>query len=210
MVSTAPIRMVAKFLGEWNVNRRFRVGIYLLLGILWLYAILVLKDVVVAEHANWEAMESKNLRSKSTAAAADWPIRAQEIKSALTDLEALLWRDGSVGLSQAAFEERLTQSFASANIVVRSIRTSAVTEAAAAPTQLGLIQLRARVQVDFRPATFYLWLATVARSKSAKSPSLLVESLTIRSGSFGQPATADLDLVGYAVKSSSERPGAPK
>ncbi len=202
--------LIAKFVGEWNVNRRLRVGIYLLIGILWLYAILVLKDFVVAEHASWEAMESKNLRSKATAAAADWPTRAQEIKAALTDLEALLWRDGSVGLSQAAFEERITQSFASASIVVRSIRASAIADTGATPALPDLIQLRARIQADFRPTTFYPWLASMARSKSEKSPSLLVESLTIRSGSFGQPATADLELVGYAVKASGERAGVSK
>lgn len=210
MADNAPNSTIPKLLGEWNTNARLRWAVYLLLGIVWLYAILVLRDAVSTEYGKWDAMEAKNARARSTAAEADWPMRAQEIKAALNDLEALLWRDGSIGLSQAAFEERVSQSLAASGVVVRSLRTAVGTESAASPAQAGLVQLRSRVQVDFRPSTMYSWLASLSKTKYEKAPSMFVETLNIRPASFGQLATAEIEVVGYAVKATSNKAGAPK
>jgi len=188
---------------EWRASVRLRAGVYVLLGIFWLYGILLLKDVVTAERSAWENMESKITRARATAAAADWTMRANEVKTAAAELETLLWREGSVGLSQASFEERVSQSLAQAGVALRSsIRTSAATDGTGIAGQLGLIELRARVQTDFRAATFYPWLGAVSRQKYDKASTMFVESLVIRGASFGQTATADLELVGYAIKAS--------
>lgn len=205
---------------ELRTNTRLRVGVYFLFGIFWLYGILLLKEFVVAERGSWEVMEAKIARARATAAAADWPLRAQETKLAAADLETLLWREGSVGLSQASFEERISQSLSQAGVSVRSIRTTAVTDGGGTAGQLGLIELRARVQTDFRAATLYPWLGATARQKFDKSPTIFVDSLSIRGASVGQPATADMELVGYAIKAVSApsdfsplnpaQPGAPK
>ena len=210
MANNASNTTIAKLLGEWHTNARLRWAVYLLLGIVWLYAILVLRDAVSTEYGKWDAMEASIARARSTAAEADWPTRAQEIKVALNDLEALLWRDGSIGLSQAAFEERVAQSLAASGVVVRSLRTTVGTEIAAAPAQASLVQLRSRVQVDFRPATMYNWLASLARVRYEKAPSMFVETLNIRPASFGQLATAEIEVVGYAVKATTDKAGLPK
>ena len=199
----------SQFLGEWRSNSRFRAGIYLLLGTLWLYGVLLLRDHAVAEHANWELVEQKNSRARATAAIADWPTRAQEMKTAVAELEALLWRDGSIGLSQAAFEERIIQSLTAMNIPIRGIRTTAMAESVSTPSQLALMQLRARVQIDFRASTVYPWLASIARSKAEKSPTIFVESLAIRTSNVGQAATAEVELVGFAVKTAVAREPTP-
>ena len=202
-------KVAGQFLIEWRSNARFRAGIYLLVGTLWLYAVLLLRDHAAAEHTNWDLLEQKNSRARATAAVADWPTRAQEMKTAVADLEALLWRDGSVGLSQAAVEERITQSLTAANIAVRAIRTTALTEDVSGPAQLALIQLRARVQIDFRASNVYPWLASVARSKSEKLPTIFVESLVIRTTNVGQTPTAEIELVGYAVRGAETRDAKP-
>jgi hypothetical protein len=195
--------LLVKVNAEWRSNVRLRVGVYVLLGIFWLYGVLLLKDVVAAERTAWASMESKIARARTTAAAADWSTRAQEVKAAVADLETLLWREGSVGLSQASFEERVSQSLAQAGMTLRSIRTTAATDGAGTAGQLGLIELRARVQTDFRAATMYPWLSTIGRQRFDKASTIFVESLIIRGASFGQPATAEIELVGYAVKANS-------
>jgi len=210
MADNASNTTISKFHSEWNTNARLPWAVYLLLGIVWLYAILVLRDAVSSEYSKWDAMEAKNARARSTAAEADWPTRAQEIKVALNDLEALLWRDGSVGLSQAAFEERVSQSLAAAGVVVRSLRTTVGTESAATPAQVSLVQLRSRVQVDFRPASMYNWLASLSRARVEKTPSMFVETLNIRPASFGQLATAEIEVVGFAVKATTDNAGGSK
>jgi hypothetical protein len=40
------------------------------------------------------------------------------------------------------------------------------------------------------------------RQKFDKGPTVFVESLIIRAASFGQPATVEMELVGYAIKAS--------
>ena len=185
---------------EWRASVRLRVGVYLLLGIFWLYGILLMRDFVSVERGAWEGMESKIARARATAAAADWSMRAQEIKVATADLEMLLWREGSVGLSQASFEERVSQSLAQSGVTLRSIRTSAAVDGTGVAGQLDLIELRARTQTDFRAATFYPWLGSITRQKFDKTSTVFVESLVIRAASFGQPATAEMELVGYAIK----------
>jgi hypothetical protein len=202
MSSGSPQEFMTKARAEWAANGRLRVGVYVLLGIFWLYGVLVLKDFVAAEKGVWEGMESKTARARATAAAADWASRSVEMKGAVGDLEALLWKEGSVGLSEASFGERISQSFAQSGVALRSIRTSAVADAGGTAGQLGLIELRARAQVEFRPATFYPWLAMLAKSKLDKAPSIFVEGLTIRAAPPGQQ-TVELELVAYAVKASA-------
>jgi hypothetical protein len=195
--------LLPKIRAEWRASLRLRIGVYVLLGIFWLYGILLLKDVATAEQSVWETMESKIARAKSTAAAADWSIRAQEVKLATAALETLLWREGSIGLSQASFEERISQSLSQSGVMLRSsIRSSTPADGAGIAGQLGLIELRARVQTDFRVAALYPWLSAMNRQKFDKGPTVFVESLIIRAASFGQPATVEMELVGYAIKAS--------
>ncbi len=197
-----------KLRAEWDESRLLRIGVYVLLGTLWLYGILVLKDFVAAERRSWDAMEAKTSRARATAVAADWPQRAQEIKVALNDLESLLWREGSVGLSQASFEEKIAQSLAQAGIPLRSIRTTAVTDGTAVAAELGLIELRARLQIEFRPSTFYPWLAGITKTRFEKAPSMFADNMVIRSASGGQSGQVELDVVGYALKSVPPTPEA--
>jgi hypothetical protein len=187
---------------EWRESARLRFGVYLLLSIFWFYGILVLKDLAIAQRASWEEMELKIARARATAATADWSTRAQEMQAAVVDLETLLWREGSVGLSQASFEERISQSLSKSGVTLRSIRTSVASDGTGNAGQLGLIELRARVQTDFRAATLYPWLSATARKKFEKASTIFVESLIIRGASFGQPAMAEMELVGYAIKAA--------
>jgi hypothetical protein len=185
---------------EWKANPRLRLGVYVIVAIAWLYAILLMRDFAIRERANWEAIEAQNQRAKTTAAEADWATRAQDMKRAVEDLESLLWREGSSGLSQAAFQEAGAQRFAQAGVLVRSNRGATPTESNAAPAVAGLLQLRARAQVEFRPSTFYPWLAAFARARAEKTPAIAIDSLVIRTGGPGQAATAEIELVGYAIR----------
>ena len=197
---------------EWRDNRRLRYGVYLVVGIIWLYGILLLKDRVALTREAWQTAEARNIRARATATSADWLTRARDVAASIGEHELLLWREGSIGLSQAAFQENVTQSFARADIVTRSARVAAATDAPVSVELADLVTLRARAQVEFRPASFYPWLASLAKSREEKRATMVIESLTIRSGSFSQPAIADIELVGYAMKGAAASPaqGLPK
>ena len=210
---------------EWRENSRLRYGVYVVLGIFWVYALLVLRDQVKIEAEAWQAAQSRNERARAAATSADWLSRQQDASAAVAEFESLLWREGSIGLSQAAFQERIAQSFSAASITVRSLRVAAASDAPVSPELGDIVPLRARVQIEFRPATFYPWLAELAKSRvvefakpanpnvagglaaneSVKRQPLGLESMTIRAttvANTGQLSTADLEIVGYALKSS--------
>lgn len=196
--------LLTKMQDEWQQSQRLRIGVLVVLAIFWLYGILVLRDTVGLEREAWQTAETQNTRARLTATSADWVTRSQGVVTAISEHEQLLWRDGSLGLSQAGFQEQIAQSFSSANIIVRSpIRVATVTDAPVSAELADIVPLRARVQVEFRPTTFYPWLAIVAKARAEKRAAFVVDSLTIRAGSVGQPSTADIELVGYALKTST-------
>ncbi len=195
---------LTKMQDEWQQNQRLRIGVSIVLAIFWLYGILVLRDAVGQEREAWQTVEMQNTRARLTATSADWVTRSQDVVSAISEHEQLLWRDGSLGLSQAGFQEQIAQSFSSATIIVRSpIRVATVTDVPVSAELADIVPLRARAQVEFRPTTFYPWLAIVAKARAEKRAAFVVDSLTIRAGSVGQPSTADIELVGYALKTSA-------
>jgi len=189
---------------EWRQNLRLRIGVSIVFVIFWLYGILVLRDTVSVEREAWLSAEAQNTRARSTATSADWLTRSQDVVAAVSEHEQLLWRDGSLGLSQAGFQEQIAQSFSSANIVVRTpIRVAAVADTPVSAALADIVPLRARAQIEFRPATFYPWLAIVTKARPEKRPALVIDSLTIRAASVGQSSTADIEFVGYALKSNA-------
>lgn len=210
-------------LAEVRQNTRLRVGLYLIVAVFWLYGLLVLRDHIAREKESWQGIESRIARVKSTAATADWTSRAQDVRAALSEYERLVWREGSIGISQATLQEWLQRSFTSAGVIVRAMQVSsqesaspsvASTNAAnASASQAGnagnplsdLVVIRIRAQVEFRPQSLYAWLLSLNRDRLEKRPTVSIENLTIRSG---QPAIADIEVLGYAQRNASATPAA--
>jgi hypothetical protein len=192
---SAPItEAIAHVRSEWGSNRRLRVGSYLILGSLWLYALLVLRDQNSVWREEWARTEARIARAKSTAAEGEWSTRAAEARVAVGELESLLWREGSIGLAQAQAQESVARSFTSAGIVPRSLRSALPDVGAANADTPSPIRLRA--QFEFKPSTFYPWLSAITRGLYEKKPSFVVDSLVIRGGAN---AVVDVELIAYAV-----------
>jgi hypothetical protein len=200
VTATSPITQIKQ---EWQQSQRLRIGVYVVLAIVWVYGILVLRDSVKTEREGWQTAESRNTRARQTATSADWLTRQQDVAASMNEFEQLLWREGSLGLSQAAFQERITQGFASANVTVRSLRVATAADTPVSADLADIVPLRARAQVEFRPSTFYPWLAALASTRTDKRATIMVDTLTIRAGSLGQPSLADIELVGYVLKGAA-------
>jgi len=184
--------------GEWSANRRLRIGVLVVVAILWIYLILLMRDRISVEATTWQSVESQIARVRAAASSADWPTRSQDVKNSLNDLEKLLWREGSIGQAQAAFQESITRTLSVGGMTPRGLRIS-LSESTSTDTP-DLVPMRARLQIEFRPASFYPWLGLLYRERSEGKPSFVIESLLIRGG---QSPFADLELVGYALRSSS-------
>ncbi len=186
---------------EFRRSRTLRYGTLAVAGILWLYGILVLHDAVTAKRQAWLATEARIARAKALAVSGDWAARSTEAKTLLADYETLLWKDGSVGLSQAAAQESLTRSLSAAGLSVRQVRATAA-DSPVSNDLPDILPIRVQAIFDFRAPAFYNWLAALAKDRADKKPSFTVESLSIRGA---QTPTVDAVLMVYTAK-----PGADK
>ncbi len=181
---------------QFQHSRTLRLAVFALVFIVWLYGILVLRDAAAARRDAWLAVESRIVRAKALAASGDWAARSLEAKSALADYETLLWKDGSIGLSQAAAQENASRSLAAAGLSVRQIRAASADSAVSADLP-DILPIRVNVNFDFRQPAFQNWLAAMARERAEKRPAFVIDSLTVR----GTPVpVVDAVLVAYAVK----------
>lgn len=186
---------------EFQQNRRLRLGVYLILALLWIYGITALRDLGVREANNWKQAEADILQARTVAATADWTTREMQARNALTELEGYLWRDGSLGFSQAAFQERIAQTLSRAGAAAPSIRVSSGSEAGTGQTTLALNTISARIQAEYRPSVLFNWLRDVGLRPGVQQPLILVDSIVIRAQP-NQPATLDLQLSAIVSRSA--------
>ncbi len=187
---------------QWRSNPRLRYGVYAIFAIMWFYGSLVLRDAVTIKREAWLAAESRIARAKVVANSGDWASRAGDVKAALNDFESLLWKEGSLGLAQAAVQESINRSLTAGGLIGRQVKVT-VSDTPLSPDMPEVVAIRARVLVDFRPTAVNAWLAAMARDVSEKKPAMIVESLSVR----GAPSpTADIELVAYALKPESTAP----
>ncbi len=181
---------------QWRGNPRLRYGVYVIAAIMCIYGILVLRDAVTAKREAWAATEARIARARALANSGDWVNRASEVKAAMSEFESLLWKEGSLGLAQAAVQESVTRTLTSAGLTARQVKVT-VSDAPLSAEMPEIVPIRARVLIDFRPLAVNAWLAAMARDVSEKRPAMVIESLTIR----GAPApVADIELVAYALR----------
>jgi hypothetical protein len=193
---------LARMRGELRESRLLRLGVLAIAGLIWLSVILWLRDAATAKREAWLATEARIARAKAVAASGDWAARSGEVKAILADYETLIWKDGSLGLSQAAAQESLSRSLTAAGLTVRGAPRVALSDAPVSAELPDLLAMRIQTSFDFRPDGLYNWLAALGRERAEKRPAFVVDSLVVR----GAPApVVEAVLIAYTVK-----PGAGK
>lgn len=190
------------FIAEFKANPRLRFGVWGVVGILWFYAILELRDEVGRQVEAYRATNRNLARTQSIAGQSEWAARLSDARAAQAGLEAQLWRESTVGLAQATFHDWLSQAALQAGLS-RPQLTVAVQEEATGGAVAGGSSERAgnasvsgtwkasgRLSFDFNPQTLYSLLGRIASHEKR----VVVESMTIRSSPSPR---AELVLVAY-------------
>ena len=102
--------MFEKYLAEIRTNLRLRLLLAGVAAIIWLYAVLNLRDLAIAKNQQFIGIERQIAKTKLQTSAADWPQRLQAIKLLQVELEGRLWQNSTQGLAQAAFQDWLNQA----------------------------------------------------------------------------------------------------
>ena len=184
--------MFDKLAAELGASRRLRLGLALIVAVLWLYGVLLLSDARDERTRGFRQASVQLARLQEAAGQTEWPQRLEEAKILQAALESGLWRGDSLGLSRAALQDWLAQQMKQAQ-VPRPLITLAAQEddaagapggaapaggapaAEAAELAAGLWKVKAKLNFDFTAESLPLLLARLA----APSPRVTVESLRV-------------------------------
>lgn len=190
-------------LAELKANPRLRMGLWVIVGVLWFYGVLALRDEVQRNNDSYVALSKRVARTQETAAQSEWPNRLGDTKSLQLNMESRLWRENTIGLAQATFHDWLNQlaqqaSLAKVQLLVAAQDEESAKEAAGSDggkehITSSLWKVSAKFSFDFNPQSFYPLMSRM----TGHEKKVIVESLVIRS----TPAPkAELLLVAYFLK----------
>lgn len=194
---------------QWQVNVRLRGGVWLILSILWVYALLLGAEAVQALRKGSEALAGEVERLQPLTRANPWPARLDEARQQLAALRSMEWAEGEggdLGLTEAALQDWVRATAAKAGLRVREMSLSRPD--AAAPGA-GSKALRLRMSTEWGRTELVAFLAEVGRSERV----VTVERLLLRPGAT--PPGAEIDLrvsARAAAPADAQRPpaGAPR
>lgn len=201
--------MIDKLLTPLRDNARLRWGLAAIIGILWLYGVLILRDAVQLksqEHTN-VARSLARLRAELTQP--EWVDRVAPAKALAVQLESRLWQAPTSGLAQAAFQEWINSTIAQSGAKNAQIANVAIEEgegepnAAKSPLPNGLRKVSAKVRFDFAAPTLLNVLNLIESNEKLTT----VSSLVVRRD---PPASVELDVSAVFQKQDSADKDRPK
>jgi hypothetical protein len=202
---------------EFKANPRLRLGFWVILGILWGYSLLLLRDELHQAADEHLELARKVARAQAFAGQTEWEKRIEPAQALQLELESRLWRAGTLGLAQAAVQDWLSQSVQQAGLTRPATSVAAqeeVTSDKSATEAQGkglatadLWKVSAKLSFDFSPQKFYNLMGRLYGTDKQ----VVVESLSIR----GAPVPrAEMVLSAYfqkpvAAPPTEARPGPP-
>lgn len=159
--------MLDQLFSELKGNLRLRIGVALILAVLWLYLILVMRETLDDSRREFRNSSLKLGKLQSVMREGDWSERLTAAKTLQAELESGLWRGDTLGLARASFQDWLNQQIQIAAVPRPSISMGGRNEGTPGDeTQPGdaegLWHVRAKLVFDFNPESLNKLLAQLA------------------------------------------------
>jgi hypothetical protein len=193
-------------------NPRLRMGLWLVLGMLWVSALLNVSDWITAESSRTRTTALELDRLRSLAAQSGWEQRVEEASQQLSLLQGMTWAEPERGLAEAAMQDWVTALAAKAGITLRehSLLPGDATDkradgaasgkrAAGGPLP-GYALLRMRLSFELNPKTLSAFLMEISQAQQV----VRVERLRVLQSA--RPALVELELVSVAQLGAPRRP----
>ena len=100
-------RALRPLAAELAANPRLRGGVWLILGILLVYCILVQSERLAAAHRDYAAEAGRLAKAATLLEGRDWPALLEAEREAHRELEAMFWQAETEGLAQAKLQDAL-------------------------------------------------------------------------------------------------------
>jgi hypothetical protein len=160
------------FLEQWKQNTRLRVGVWVIFGILLIYALLTLRDFRGTVERDYEALADRVRRLETLAQEEGWADRVRKAESVRVQVEGRLWQADSRGMAQAKIQTWLDDM---AKLTPEDLRTK-VEDAREMEGHEGLWVVDARIEARFNAARFLALL----RNMESHPQLVTVEQLIIQ------------------------------
>lgn len=211
----------AELRSQWQINTRLRIGAWAILGILWVYALLLASDGILALRNGTQALASDIERLQPMTRSNPWPTRVDDARQQLDALRTMEWVEGEggeLGLTEAALQDWVRATAAKAGLRLRemtlsrggappALSTSAGSGDTAATTQPRGQAVKVRMTADWDRGALVAFLAEVGRSERV----VVAERLLLRPAAT--PPSAEIDLRvwarGAAVATAAGAPAGP-
>lgn len=191
MSQDTPLTLVTQLREQWQDSRLVRLGAWLGLAILCVYALLAGFDAVDAAVERNRGLQAELQRLKSLAKETDWPERRREAVGLKAAYDTSVWLDPDLALTEAGLQDWLRNVTQRLGLKVREItlvRDEAGAKPASGELPPGYVTLRARLSVELQRTPLLTLLGEMANQERR----IVVDRLTIHT--LSQPATAEVDL----------------
>lgn len=190
-------RALAPLVAEVAGNARLRRGLWLALGIVLFYCILVQSDRVAAVHAEYAAEAERLAKAQVLLQRRDWPDLLEAERNTHRELTAAFWQAETEGLAQAKLQAALSGMFEGIELHNPRIR-SGVSQPV--PDLPGIWRVQSRLDAAYRPGVELRALHAMATYPKK----LVVDRLDLRRRN-GQDSRLALILSAYFVGVEEER-----
>ena len=183
------MEFVARAKSQWSINPRLRLGVLVVIGILWLYGLLVASDNTARSRDGHVAVTAEIGRLQPSASDREWPARAERAQQQLIALQAMRWAGNDVGVIEAELQDWLRATATRTGLTLRNVSVVRVDASAssASGVQPGQV-IRAKVTADLQRLALVGFLAEVAHHERV----IAVERMHLRTRS--QPPTVEIEL----------------
>lgn len=172
------------FLNELRSNYRLRIGLALIVGIVWLSLLLDLREQNSAQIDQYRQTASQLARFDSQQKQTQWVTRAQEATGALTKAESRLWQNPTLGMTQAEMRDWLLQQLQQAKATRFAVKVSESGDergenknnGKSDDAPAGLVRVRAKLEFNTDSVALNSLLGALANAERQ----IVVESLTVK------------------------------
>lgn len=173
---------------ELAQSARLRLGLVVVVAILWLWGLLVLGDQAQLWRESAGQLQDKALALRPVLKERIWLERAEDSSQQLQAVRAQLWSDPDLAVSEANLLDWLRGTAQKAGLTVRDLTVNRGGLDKPTPALQGLTPVTARLVVDYNRLPMLGYLAELAR----REPLVMVDRLALRLGA--QPVLAELDV----------------
>lgn len=189
-----------ELLQQANSNSRLRMGLLSVLGILWIYALLLASDQVTTWRTDSMSLREELGRIQPLAKERGWSERADDARQQLTAVRGMMWREADQGLIDAGLQDWIRGTASKAGLPIRELTVSRPESSETRSGTRSPQDVKARLTSELNRLALLNFLVEVGRNERV----IVVDRFALRLSVQPNLAEIDLRILGSTQSGNSE------